>query len=90
MTADTTMTRADLAARLHAEVGLSHAELSNLVVQVLAADGHGKREERQDLGLRQLHSPRQGRACRAQPQDRRRSADRAAPSNDLSSRSDDA
>jgi integration host factor subunit alpha len=37
MTANTTMTRADLADRVHAEIGLSRAESSNLVEQVLAA-----------------------------------------------------
>ena len=37
MTANTTLTRADLADRVHAEIGLSRAESSNLVEQVLAS-----------------------------------------------------
>ena len=80
-----TLTRADLADIVHRKLGLSRAESAELVERVLHHMCHALSEgpEREDLRLRQLHPARQGRARRPQSQDRRRSADRAAPGDDL-------
>ena len=77
-----TLTRADLADVVHREIGLSRAEFgraSSSASSTICAHALSDGAERQDLRLRQLHPARQGRADRPQSQDRRRSADRAAP-----------
>ena len=74
-----TVTRADLSEAVYQEVGLSRNESAELVETILneVAERAGGRRVGQDLVVRQLRGPPEGRAHRAQPQDRRGSADPA-------------
>ena len=83
--AHATLTRADLADVVHRKLG-PVARRKRQPGRARAAPHVPfavRRAERQDFGLRHLHPARQGRARRPQSQDRGRSADRAAPGDDL-------
>ncbi len=80
-----TLTRADLAETINRKMGFSRAESLAMVEAILAQDVRcaGRRRERQDFRLRQLHPARQAGTDRPQSQDRGRSADHPAPGDDL-------
>ena len=82
---EATLTRADLADVVASPPRPVARRIASVVERVLHHMCHAlvRRSERQDLRLRQLHPARQGRAGRAQSQDRGRGSDRAAPGHDL-------
>ena len=68
-----TLTRMDLSEAVFREVGLSRMNLRSWSKAFWHYVGRScRRRERQNLVLRHLLGPRQGRPCRSQPQDRRR------------------
>ena len=72
-----TVTRADLAEAVYRKVGLSRTESAELVEMVLdeICNAIVRGETREAVVLRHLPGPRQERAHRPQPEDRRGSAD---------------